>query len=265
MNNTLAPFIASAILLSFPSALPSQTAGSRAPASRLDEILAHGKLRVGMPGDYLPFGLRDKASGLWKGLDVDEAGSMAKALGVKLEIVKTSWSALTSDLLDGKFDIGAGGVSITVERQKVAFFSIPILKDGKTPITLCENAAHFSALSDIDEPGVRVITPPGGTNEAFDRTHLHAASIIVFPDNTHIFDELIAGHADLMITDATEAKLQHKLHPELCSVHPDQPFTFTEKAYLLPRDSALKQWVDEFLRRQMETGALRAVISHWLD
>jgi cyclohexadienyl dehydratase len=246
-------------------AAEAQTAGSKRPASRLDEILARGTLRVGMPGDYLPFGLRDKATGLWKGLDVDEAVIMAKAVGVKLEIVQTSWSALTSDLLAGKFDIGAGGVSITPERQKVAFFTTAILEDGKTPITRCENTAKFATLSDIDKPGVRVVTPPGGTNEWFDRTHLHVASIIVFPDNTRIFDEVIAGRADLMITDAVETKLQHRLHPELCSVHPDHPFTYAQKAYLLPRDSAWKQWVDLFLHMQRKTGALNEAIHHWVN
>jgi cyclohexadienyl dehydratase len=190
---------------------------------------------------------------------------MAKALSVKLEIVQTSWSALTSDLLAGKFDVGAGGVSITPERQKVAFFSTAILEDGKTPITRCENTAKFSTLADIDKPGVRVITPPGGTNEGFDRTHLHVASIIVFPDNTRIFDEVIAGRADLMITDAIETKLQHRIHPELCGVHPDHPFTFVQKAYLLPRDSDWKQWVDKFLHAQMKTGSFNEAIRHWLN
>lgn len=249
----------------FSAAVEAQTAGSLSPSSRLDEILARGALRVGMPGDYLPFGLRDKTTGQWKGLDVDEAVIMAKALGVKLEIVQTSWPALMSDLLAGKFDLGAGGVSITLERQKAAFFSTAILEDGKTAITRCENAAKFSTLSDIDKPGVRVITPPGGTNEDFDRTHLHVAGIIVFADNTRIFDELIAGRADVMITDAIETKLQRRIHPELCSVHPDHPFTFAEKGYLLPRDSVWKNWVDEFLHIQMKTGAIEEAIRRWID
>jgi cyclohexadienyl dehydratase len=143
--------------------------------------------------------------------------------------------------------------------------STRILQDGKTPITRCENAATFTTLTEIDRPGVRVITPPGGTNEAFDRAHLRHANIIVFPDNTRIFDDLVAGLADVMITDATETRLQHKLHPELCSVHPDQPFDFGEKAYLLPRDAAFQQWIDEFLHIQMQTGALNATIHRWLD
>jgi len=236
-----------------------------APASRLDEIVSRGTLRVGMPGDYLPFALRDHATGQWQGLDVDEVGAMAKALGLKLEIVQTSWPNLMSDLRDGKFDIAAGGISVTLARQKTAFFSTPIIEDGKTPITRCENTARFATLADIDKPSVRVITNHGGTNEAFARAHLHAAKIIVFPDNTRIFDEILAGHADLMITDATETRLQHRLRPALCSLHPDHPFDFSEKAFLLPRDVVLQQWVDQFLHLQMKTGALDAAIHHWLD
>ena len=240
-------------------------AASAQPASRLDAILARGSLRVGMPGDYRPFGLHDAATGAWEGLDVDEATAMAAALGVRLELVQTSWSALLPDLLADRFDLGAGGVSVTLARQRTAFFSAPILRDGKTPITLCANAARFATLADIDRPGVRVITNPGGTNEAFDRAQLHTAQIIVFPDNTRIFDELLAGHADLMITDATETLLQHKLHPLLCSVHPDHPFDVSEKAFLLPRDVPLQQWVDQFLHIQQQTGALALAIRKWLE
>ncbi len=232
--------------------------------SRLDAILAAGTLRVGMPGDYRPFGLRDAATGDWQGLDVDEARAMAAALGVKLELVQTSWAKLLPDLLAGRFDIGAGGVSVTLKRQTLAFFSSPILRDGKTPIAACAVADRFQSLSQIDRPGVRVIVNPGGTNEAFDRARLHAAEIVVFPDNTRIFDELLAGRADLMITDATEARLQHALHPGLCAIHPDHPFDFSEKAFLLPRDVAWQQWVNQFLHIQRASGELDALIAKWL-
>lgn len=240
-------------------------ASAQPTPSRLDAILAAGALRVGMPGDYAPFGVRDPASGAWRGLDVDVARAMAQALGVKLVLVQTSWRALLPDLLAGRFDIGAGGVSVTLARQARAFFSTPVLRDGKTPIALCDNAEKFNLLSQIDRPGVRVIVNPGGTNEAFDRAHLHAAQIVVFPDNTRIFDALLAGRADLMITDATEARLQHRLHPQLCALHPDRPFDFSEKAYLLPRDVPLQQWVDQFLHIARATGALPTLIGKWLD
>jgi len=230
----------------------------------LDTILARGTVRVGLTGDYRPFSIKD-AAGKFEGLDVDMAESLAKGLGVKLEIVPTAWPTLLADLQGQKYDIGMGGISVTLERAKTAYFSAPVMRTGKAPIAHCADQARFTSLAEIDKPGVRVITNPGGTNERFARANLKQAEIVVFPNNTTIFDELVANHADVMMTDAVETRLQHRLHPELCAVHPDQPFDFSELAYLLPRDPALKAWVDQWLHIQSETGEQQTLLAKWLN
>ena len=223
--------------------------------SRLDDIVTRGSLRVGLTGDYRPFALRDKDTGAYSGIDVDMAKNLADALGVKLEIVATTWGTLLPDLGDGKFDIGMGGISITLARQRVAFFSKPVMRVGKAAIARCIDRDRFKTLPEIDHPGVKVLVNPGGTNERFDRANLRQAEIVSFPDNAAIFEQLADGQGDLMITDAVEAKLQQKLHPDLCAIHPDQPFDFGELGYLLPRDIVFKQYVDQWLHIAMENGA----------
>ena len=233
------------------------------PASRLDEILARGVLRVGTTGDYKPFSYR-VGSGDFIGLDVALAGDLAKSLGVKLQIVPTTWGALLADLGEDRFDLAMGGVSVSLERQKKAWFSIPYLRDGKTPIARCEDARKYQTLTDIDRPDVRLIVNPGGTNERFARAQAPHATLTVFPDNVAIFDRIAAGEADVMITDAIEARLQQRLHPKLCAIHPDAPFDFSEKAVLLPRDAALKAYVDQWLHQAIESGAFARADEHWL-
>jgi len=61
------------------------------------------------------------------------------------------------------------------------------------------------------------------------------------------------------------ARLQQRLHPELCAIHPDQPFDFSELAYLLPRDPALKAWVDTWLHISAETGEQARLLAKWLN
>jgi len=230
----------------------------------LDTILARGTLRVGLTGDYRPFSIKDGA-GAFTGLDVDMGEALAKAMGVKFEIVPTAWPNLMADLQAQKFDVGMGGISVTLERAKTAMFSSPVMRAGKAPIARCTDKDRFTSLVEIDKPGVRVITNPGGTNERFDRANLKQAQIVVFPNNAAIFDELIAGHADVMLTDSVETKLQQKLHPELCAIHPDAPFDFSELAYLLPRDVALKTFVDTWLHIMGETGDQRRLVAKWLE
>jgi cyclohexadienyl dehydratase len=233
--------------------------------SRLDEIIARGVLRVGTTGDYRPFTARE-ADGAYSGFDIDQAEALAKALGVKVAFVRTSWPDLAKDFDADAFDIAMGGVSITLERAKKGYFSIPYLREGKTPIARCADKDKYQTLAAIDQPETTVLANPGGTNEKFDRAHLRQAKIVVNPDNRAIFDALAAGEGDLMITDASEARYQQKLHPGvLCAIHPDAPFDFAEKAYWMPRDTPLKDFVDQWLHMSLENGAFAAAAAKWLQ
>ncbi|MGU0850928.1 cyclohexadienyl dehydratase [Pseudomonas aeruginosa] len=240
------------------------SASLQAQESRLDRILESGVLRVATTGDYKPFSYRTEEGG-YAGFDVDMAQRLAESLGTKLVVVPTSWPNLMRDFADDRFDIAMSGISINLERQRQAYFSIPYLRDGKTPITLCSEEARFQTLEQIDQPGVTAIVNPGGTNEKFARANLKKARILVHPDNVTIFQQIVDGKADLMMTDAIEARLQSRLHPELCAVHPQQPFDFAEKAYLLSRDEAFKRYVDQWLHIAEQSGLLRQRMEHWLE
>ena len=237
---------------------------SAGPAQQLAGITASGELRVGTPADYKPYTYRLGHSSAYLGLDIDLAAGLARRLGVKLTIVPTSWPALLADWNADKFDIAVGGISITPERQQHGLFSIPYQRDGKTPITRCENQQRFQTLAQINQPDVRLIVNPGGTNERFARSHAPRAQLTVYPDNVTIFGQIVAGKADLMMTDAMETRLQQRLHRELCAVHPEAPFDSADKAMLLPRDPAFKTLVDQWLQERLASGALQRDVEHWL-
>ncbi len=69
--------------------------------------------------------------------------ALAKSLGVQPQFVSTSWSTLMRDYQAGRFDVALGGVSITPERAKLAAFSVPYHRGGKTPIVRCGTEARF--------------------------------------------------------------------------------------------------------------------------
>ena len=222
--------------------------------STLDEVQQRGYLRVCTPGDFRPFSLR-RPDGSYQGLDITMVGDLAKELGVTVRYVPSPWATLIPTFTAKKCDIAVGGISVTLERQRQAFFSTAVLVNGKVPLTLCSNAAKFQTVADMNRPTVKVITPAGGTNEAFDRANLPLADLIVWPDNTTVFDEIIAGRADVMVTDATEAIVQAKIHPELCAVNPDKPLQYGELGYLLPKgDIVWKQFVDQWLHLLVASG-----------
>jgi len=243
--------------------LPLGSAFAQASNSRMDEIVKSGRLRVCTPGDYKPFS-SVRGDGGYEGLDIDLVNASAKALGVEVEIVRTAWPSLMKDFLE-RCDVAVGGISVTLERQKSAFFTAPYMVNGKAPITRCENAAKFQTVADIDKPTVTVIENPGGSNERFARANFKQAKIVIYNDNTTIFDEILKGNADVMISESVETIVQQRLRPGLCAVNPDKPLQYGEMAWLLPRgDTTFKAWMDQWFHLAKAGGEYDRIASKWL-
>jgi cyclohexadienyl dehydratase len=220
----------------------------------LDRIRAAGVLRVGTTGDYTPFSLL-QPDGSYQGADIDMAHDLAARIGVRLQFVPSVWVGLLDDFLADKFDIAMGGVTVTAARAEQAFFSVPTLVDGKRPLARLADRERFTSIAAIDRPGVRVIANPGSANEAFARANFTRAQVTIHHDNASVFAEIVAGRADVMVTDGLEADHQAQLHPELCAVPVAAPFTRLEKAYMFARDPALKAFIDCWLAAAFASGA----------
>lgn len=226
---------------------------AQAPTSLLDTVQSRGALQICTTGDYKPFTLAKDGS--FEGIDIELAKSLARALGVEAKFVQTKWSDLLTDMGSGKCDVAMGGISVTLDRQKKVFFSSPYLVNGKAPIVRCADKGKFQTVADIDKPETRVIVNPGGTNERFVRANFKQAKIEVYPDNVTIFDQILAGKADLMIAESIEVKVQEKAKPGLCAVNPDEPLQYGEMGYMLPRgDASFKAFVDTWLHLAKATG-----------
>lgn len=219
-------------------------------------------LRVCSTGDYRPFSYRDSHG--WSGMDIDLAHDLAKHLGMQLDLVQTTWATLISDL-GAKCDLAMGGITVTPQRAQQALFSAPYLRDGKAAIVRCTDVAKFPTLEAIDQRGVRVVVNPGGTNAQFDRSNLHRATVIEYPDNDTIFEQVANGNANAMITDSSEIRWETTQNPHLCGSGVDTPFTTEQKAYLIARsDPGLLQRVNDWLRAAQKDGSYARVAQQWL-
>jgi cyclohexadienyl dehydratase len=239
-------------------------AGSASAQSRLDKVLQQKTLDVCTTGDYKPYTFL-KEDGSYEGIDIAMAESLANSLGAKVKWVKTTWKTLMTDFVAGKCDIAMGGISVTLERQKRVFFAEKLDVDGKIPLVRCTDVKKYRTVEQINKPGVRLIEPAGGTNEAFVHAYLPKADLTLSHDNMGIFQQLVDRKADVMITDASEALYQQKNYPKLCAVNPDQPMQYGEKAYMLPRDDmSWKLYVDQWLHLAKATGEYQHVLDQWL-
>jgi len=201
--------------------LPSASARAQS-ASRLDQILQKGVLRVGTTGDYKPFTFLNPTNHEYEGHDIDAARLLADSLGVKLQLVPTTWPTLLKGLQEDQYDVAMGGITRTLIRAA--------------------DRDRFKTLADIDRPGVRIGVNPGGTNQSFLATHIKQATVVVIEKNLSIPEKLVAGEVDVMVTDNVEAMLKAKENPRLFAVDPDNTYTRDDLGYLLPRDD--HAWID---------------------
>ncbi|MGB3145308.1 MAG: transporter substrate-binding domain-containing protein [Maribacter sp.] len=206
----------------------------------LESIKDTKTIKVGTTGDFMPFSYTVDSIIGYGGIDIEMAQDLAKSLGVQVKFVETSWQTLLSDLKAGKFDIGMSGITITEARQQQAFFSIPVYSSGKAAITRDENASAYNSIEAINSKNVRVIFNPGGTNESFARANFPKATLIENEDNLSIFQKLVDGEADVMVTDAVETLMQEQIHPELEAVNPQKTFNSFDFGYLIEKDSIFK-------------------------
>lgn len=218
--------------------------------SRLDAIIERGYILIGTPGDYKPFTYLNPKTGQYEGYDIDAMKEFAKSLGVEARFVQTSWSTLMDDLLANKFDIAVGGVTRNTDRQKKAYLSQGYIQFGKAPLIRAENKDKYKTIEDINKPDVRIGVNPGGTNEKFVREHLKNANVTVVQNNLDIPGLVANDTYDVMITDTLEALIYAKADSRLYAALADNPFTKSEKGYMIPRGdfifaSYLNLWMDE--------------------
>ncbi|KAH7350984.1 ABC-type amino acid transporter [Rhexocercosporidium sp. MPI-PUGE-AT-0058] len=271
-----------------PSSIPPSLSYTNL-TSKLDEILARGYLKVGTTGDYKPFTyLVTNTFSLpttttnpntnttttiainttYIGADISAAQSLSNALGLPhpVQFIPTAWANLTTDLSASKFDIAMSGVSLTLPRARSAFFSTPIQRVGKTGCIRCSDAEKFTSLATIDRGGVRVVVNPGGSNQAFDVANLKKATIVLVQDNNAVYQAVLDGTADAMISDLIEVQLQVRLHPgRLCVVNPEEPWNFEELGYMMGRDGVWKGFVDQWVRVMVGSGGWDETLGMWMD
>lgn len=222
-------------------------------------INQRGTLLVGTTGDYRPLTFRE-ASGEYWGFDIELAQIIAKELNVGVQFVPTSWPTLTADVMaePQKFDIAIGGITITAKRLETMIMSDGYIANGKTFLCRAADADKYRSLADIDNPEVRIMVNPGGTNQQFVNENFPHANIIVHQKNEEIPHLIAEGKADIMITEITEAPYYVKYETSLAAPLVNSPFTNSFIGVLMQKGKHdLLHKVNKVIKRMKQDGSLR--------
>jgi cyclohexadienyl dehydratase len=252
-----------ALLLVMPARAQDRADASR--ASHLNRILDAGTLRVGTTGDFPPMTSRDPDTKNYVGYDIDAAGELAKDLGVKAAFVPADWKTLVNGIVADKYDIVMSGVSMSLERAKVAGFTQPYLEFSTVPVLRKKNADRFKSWADIDQKGITVATTLGTVFDAQAREYFKAATLRQVEAPAAGYQEVLSGRADVTITSNIDAAALTRHYPELAIATVDRPRARRPASFLVAQnDQVWLNYLNNWITIKRMLGFFDELDKKWL-
>jgi ABC-type amino acid transport substrate-binding protein len=226
---------------------------------------APGPLRVGMASNYPP--LAFKPDGELKGIEVDFAHQLGKALGREVVIVETPWNDLGTALLDNKVDVVMSGTSITEERKKKVDFTNPYLTVGQMVLIRDADYSKLRRPEALDKPTVRVGFTDNTTGARYAHKHLSKAKLQGFPDTDAGVAALRNDQIDAFVVDApavwrvTGGLLSKETQLRGLYV----PLTHEELAWAVRKNEPqLRAQLNAVLKKWKHDGTLQDILDKWI-
>ncbi|RME37073.1 MAG: amino acid ABC transporter substrate-binding protein [Deltaproteobacteria bacterium] len=234
-----------------------------ATAGTLDEIQKRGTLRVGMEPGYMPFELTNK-KGEIIGFDVDMAKRMAKAMGVKLELVSTAWDGIIPALITKKFDIIMSGMTLTQQRNLKINFAQPYIVIGQSILLKKELAGKVKSYKDLNDPKYTVGSKLGTTGEQATKRMIGKAKYISYETEQEGVLELVNGKIDAFVYDMPYNAAAFVQRGQGKIVHLDKPFTYEPLAWAVRKgDFDFINWLNNFLNQVKNDGTYDKIYAKW--
>ncbi len=232
--------------------------------SRLQSILANGKLRVGTTGDWNPMSMIDPNSKERTGFDIDIAKELASDMGVKVVFVPTTWKTLVNGVVADKYDM-TSSASLSPKRALVAGYSGSYFAVEDVPMMLRKNKGKYNTWEDLNNPSVTVAVTLGTVQEKRAEQLFDNSKIIKVSSPARDYQEVLAGRANISMTSNMEAAKLVKQYPELMIVPVQEGKNPTPLAMLLPQtDQVWINYVNHWIILKTERGFFDQLEAKWL-
>ncbi|WP_448093239.1 transporter substrate-binding domain-containing protein [Pseudomonas lini] len=181
---------------------------AQAADSKLDSVLARGKLIVGTGSTNAPWHFQG-ADGKLQGFDIDIARMVAKGLfndPSKVEFVVQSSDARIPNLLTDKVDMSCQFITVTASRAQQVAFTLPYYREG-VGLLLPANS-KYKEIDDLKTAGDGVIVAVLQNVYAEELVHqaLPKAKVDQYDSVDLMYQAVNSGRADAAATDQSSVK-----------------------------------------------------------
>jgi polar amino acid transport system substrate-binding protein len=148
---------------------------------------------------------------VWRGLGPALAKKIADEMGVKLEIVETTWGGAVAGLQAGQFDFMIA-LDATLKRAlSIDFVSAPLM--WFPFVVLTKSGVDATHWSDLDKEGIVVGVENGSSYDQVASRFLKKATFKRFPDTTSSIAAFMAGQLDAYVWSGPQADFTQSKFP----------------------------------------------------
>lgn len=203
----------------------SMMGGAAHADNTIDQIRARGVLKI--PGilNEDPYFNKDPRTGEWRGFAIEMGRDIAKTLGVKLEVVESSWANSILDVQSGKVDM-ALGITATPVRAMSVSFSSPTYFNSFVIISAKKELEGLN-WAQLNDPKYTFAVDLGSSQDLITQQYLPKANVLRFKTRDEAIVAVSTGKADGLVNTMLNGLVMTKKVPALGSVKVPTPVLST--------------------------------------
>ena len=211
-----------------------------------------------------PWQFRD-ASGNAAGFSIDLDRMIAAKLGVDLELRNVEWAGLIPALLTRKTDILATSMTVTPKRaEQILFTKESWYQTGVIAIVREKDAD--ASWEDLNQSGKTIAVKAGTSAVDIAKQFFPKADAQSYPNDTDTYQALKTNRVDAALNDLAVLGVVGKEYGFVALKKPRELISQDNWAFAVrPKDVAMQEYLDGFLKDIKKNGDLEALRAYWVD
>jgi polar amino acid transport system substrate-binding protein len=160
---------------------------------------------------YAPLSFTDPATNKGAGLEYDLVNEIGRRLNARIAWSAAPWNALLQSVHEGRYDVGASGITITEDRKELVDFSDPYLVSQQLMLVRADEA-RFSSAKELAADAKLLIGAQTGAASFYAAAYNmldgdeHSPRIKLFASIPLAVKALLGGDVDCVLAEAAAAR-----------------------------------------------------------
>jgi polar amino acid transport system substrate-binding protein len=216
-------------------ALSSVGVSQAAESATINKIRDRGALRVAGILNEDPYFNKDPRSGEWRGFAIDMARDIAETLGVKLEVVESSWGNSILDVQSGKVDL-ALALTALPKRALSVYFTAPTYYNS---FVIVSPKGDLKGLDwkGLNDPKFTFAVDIGSSQDLIATQYLPKAKVLRFKTRDEAIIAVATGKAEAIVSTVLNGMVMSKRNNKLGAVLVPKPVLSSPSVIGLNYDS----------------------------